>query len=171
MPICIRCPHRSKEERAKCFSDTRREFLRSARRFTIPTVGHCAGTVASCSICWWNLPLTKFRNWEQVAYLGVAGTVSPEDDKLSVLILNRDLTKGHDVEINWQDKAPEKLLNSIILTGSDLKAFMHSTSLAHREDGRGLRCPRVHIQSFSRDHDVATPWFRRDFVGHVYDLP
>jgi alpha-N-arabinofuranosidase len=59
----------------------------------------------------------------QVAYLDVAGTLNPEDGKVSVFILNRDLTKAHPVEIIWQDKAPGKLLNSTVLTGSDLKAF------------------------------------------------
>jgi alpha-N-arabinofuranosidase len=42
---------------------------------------------------------------------------------VSLFILNRDLTKAHTIEVNWQDKAPAKVLNSTILTGSDLKAF------------------------------------------------
>ena len=59
----------------------------------------------------------------KVPYLDVAGTTSMEDGKVSLFILNRDLTKAHTIEVNWQDKAPAKVLNSTILTGSDLKAF------------------------------------------------
>jgi alpha-N-arabinofuranosidase len=59
----------------------------------------------------------------QVPYLDVAGTVNPEDRKISLFILNRDLAKSHTIEINWQDVAPGKLLNSTVLTGNDLKAF------------------------------------------------
>ena len=59
----------------------------------------------------------------KVPYLDVAGTLSSEDGKVSLFILNRDLTKAHTIEVNWQDKAPGKVLNSTTLTGSDLKAF------------------------------------------------
>ena len=37
-------------------------------------------------------------------------------------MLNRDLSKPHSVEINWQDKSPSGGLVSSVLTGSDLKA-------------------------------------------------
>jgi alpha-N-arabinofuranosidase len=68
-------------------------------------------------------PTYEVSEMGQVAYLDVAGTLNPEDGKVSVFILNRDMTKAHPVEIIWQDKAPGKLLNSTVLTGSDLKAF------------------------------------------------
>lgn len=58
----------------------------------------------------------------QVPYLDIAGTVSPEDGKISIFILNRDLSKPHAVEINWQDRAPSGVLAAFILTGDDLKA-------------------------------------------------
>jgi alpha-N-arabinofuranosidase len=58
----------------------------------------------------------------QVPYLDIAGTVSPEDGKISIFILNRDLSKPHAVEINWQDRAPSQVLAAFILTGDDLKA-------------------------------------------------
>jgi alpha-L-arabinofuranosidase len=58
----------------------------------------------------------------QVPYLDVAGTLSLEDNKVSLFILNRDLANAHRVEINWQNMTPGKLLNSTILTGNDLKA-------------------------------------------------
>jgi len=68
-------------------------------------------------------PTYEVSEMGPVAYLDVAGTLSPENGNVSAFILNRDLTKPHVVEINWQDKAPGKLLNSTVLTGSDLKAF------------------------------------------------
>ena len=58
----------------------------------------------------------------QVPYLDVAATSSQEEGKISVFILNRDLSKAQTVEINWQNTTPGKLLNSMILTGNDLKA-------------------------------------------------
>lgn len=68
-------------------------------------------------------PTYEVSDLGKVPYLDVAGTMSTEDGKVSLFILNRDLTKAHTVEVNWQDKAPGKVLNSTILTGSDLKAF------------------------------------------------
>jgi alpha-N-arabinofuranosidase len=59
----------------------------------------------------------------QVPHLDVAGTVSVEDGKVSLFVLNRDLSKAHAIEINWQDQAPAKALSSVLLTGDDLKAF------------------------------------------------
>jgi len=50
-------------------------------------------------------------------------TLSPEDGKVSLFMLNRDLTNSHTLEINWQDRTPGKVLNSSVLTGNDLKAF------------------------------------------------
>ena len=59
----------------------------------------------------------------QVPYLDVAGTIDPESGKVSLFVLNRDLSKAHAVEINWQDQAPARALSAVLLTGDDLKAF------------------------------------------------
>jgi alpha-N-arabinofuranosidase len=59
----------------------------------------------------------------QVPYLDVAGTLSPDDGKVSLFILNRDLNKAQTAEINWQNRAPSAVLSATVLTGSDLKAF------------------------------------------------
>ena len=48
----------------------------------------------------------------QVPYLDVAGTISTEDGKVSLFVLNRDLSKAHAVEVNWQDKAPGRVLST-----------------------------------------------------------
>ena len=68
-------------------------------------------------------PTYEVSKMGQVPYVDVAGTFNAEDGKTSVFILNRDLSNPHSVEINWQDKAPERVLVSSVLTGSDLKAF------------------------------------------------
>jgi alpha-L-arabinofuranosidase len=59
----------------------------------------------------------------RVPYIDAAGTLSSEDGKTSMFILNRDLEKAHTVEINWQDRAPGSVLTATVLTGADLKAF------------------------------------------------
>jgi len=68
-------------------------------------------------------PAYEVSGMGQVPYLDVAGTINPEDGKVSLFILNRDLSKAHSVEVNWQDKAPVRALSSVLLTGDDLKAF------------------------------------------------
>jgi alpha-N-arabinofuranosidase len=67
-------------------------------------------------------PTYEVSGMGQVPYLDVAGTMDPENGKISVFVLNRDLSKAHSVEINWQDKAPARGLSSFLLTGDDLKA-------------------------------------------------
>ena len=68
-------------------------------------------------------PTYEVSQMGQVPCVDAAGTLNPEDGKVSLFILNRDLNKAHVVEINWQGKAPSQVLNSTTLTGSDLKAF------------------------------------------------
>jgi alpha-L-arabinofuranosidase len=68
-------------------------------------------------------PVYEVKGMGQVPYLDVVGTVNPEDGKSSLFVLNRDLAKAHTLEVNWQDKAPARVLSSSFLTGDDLKAF------------------------------------------------
>jgi alpha-N-arabinofuranosidase len=67
-------------------------------------------------------PLYEVSGMGHVPYLDVAGTVSAEDGKTSLFILNRDLSSAHTVELNWEDKMPGRVLTASVLTGSDLKA-------------------------------------------------
>jgi alpha-N-arabinofuranosidase len=67
-------------------------------------------------------PAYEVSKMGQVPYIDVAGTVSPEDGKVSLFVLNRDLAKSHQVEVNWEDNASGAILSSIMLTGNDLKA-------------------------------------------------
>ena len=78
----------------------------------------------------------------QVPYLDVAGTVNPQDGKISTFVLNRDLSKAHTVEINWQDKAPARALSAVLLTGDDLKAF-NSFDAPQRVAPRTLDKPAI----------------------------
>ena len=59
---------------------------------------------------------------DQVAYVDVAGSLSREDRKLSLFILNRDLSKSREIEIVWEDAAPGRVVSGSLLTGDDLKA-------------------------------------------------
>ena len=70
--------------------------------------------------------LTKSPTYEvsglgQVPYLDVAGTRA-QDGKVSLFILNRDLSRAHTVEVVWEAQAPGRVLTSRVLTGDDLKA-------------------------------------------------
>jgi alpha-N-arabinofuranosidase len=62
------------------------------------------------------------KGLEQAPHIDVAGARNPSDGSISLFILNRDLTKSHDVEVMWEDQAPSKVLNASVLTGDDLKA-------------------------------------------------
>ena len=68
-------------------------------------------------------PAYEVAEFGQVPYLDVAGTLSSEDGKTSLFILNRDLAKSRAVEINWQGLAPGKLLTSTTLTPYDRPAM------------------------------------------------
>ena len=68
-------------------------------------------------------PTYEVSKMGEIPYVDVAGTLNSEDGKVSLFILNRDLAKPHQVEVNWEDKAPSRVLSSVLLTGDDLKAF------------------------------------------------
>jgi alpha-L-arabinofuranosidase len=59
---------------------------------------------------------------DPVAHLDVAGSLDHSDGKLSLFILNRDLSKAHDIEVVWEDAAPSRAISASVLTGDDLKA-------------------------------------------------
>ncbi|HTF25670.1 MAG TPA: alpha-N-arabinofuranosidase [Candidatus Limnocylindria bacterium] len=68
-------------------------------------------------------PTYEVAKMGQVPHLDVAGTIDPGDGKVAIFVLNRDLSKPHVVEIDWQDKTPGQVLVSSVLSGTDLKAF------------------------------------------------
>ena len=59
---------------------------------------------------------------DPVPHVDVAGSFNSGDGSVSLFILNRDLSNAHDIEINWEDHAPSKVLSASLLTGDDLKA-------------------------------------------------
>jgi alpha-L-arabinofuranosidase len=66
-----------------------------------------------------------------VPYVDVAGTI--EGGNVALFLLNRDLSKSHDVEVVWEDQAPKSVLTASLLTGDDLKAvnsFQSPTKVA-----------------------------------------
>jgi alpha-L-arabinofuranosidase len=58
----------------------------------------------------------------QVPYLDVAGTVSAEGGRVSIFILNRDLSQPHSLEPSGQERTPSRVLAAFVLSGDDLKA-------------------------------------------------
>jgi len=59
---------------------------------------------------------------DQVGHVDVAGSLDSKSGKLALFILNRDLSKSHDVEVVWEDAAPARVISASVLTGDDLKA-------------------------------------------------
>ncbi|MGA2020429.1 MAG: alpha-N-arabinofuranosidase [Candidatus Sulfotelmatobacter sp.] len=64
----------------------------------------------------------EVAGFDQVGYLDVAGSLDHSDGKLSLFILNRDLSKAHEVEVVWEDGAPARVISASVLSGDDLKA-------------------------------------------------
>ena len=58
----------------------------------------------------------------QISHLDVTGSFNVDDGKIALFLLNRDLSKPHEVEINWEGASGARLLASSVLTGDDLKA-------------------------------------------------
>jgi alpha-N-arabinofuranosidase len=58
---------------------------------------------------------------DQVGHVDVAGSLD-HDGKVSLFLLNRDLSKAHDVEVVWEDAAPARVISASVLTGDELKA-------------------------------------------------
>lgn len=58
----------------------------------------------------------------QVSHLDVTGSFNTDDGKIALFLLNRDLSKPCQIEINWEGASGARLLASSMLTGDDLKA-------------------------------------------------
>lgn len=63
-----------------------------------------------------------FARDDQVPYLDVAATVDTEGKQAAVFVLNRDLDKARQLQLDWREPTPTKLLAAHTLTGNDLKA-------------------------------------------------
>jgi alpha-N-arabinofuranosidase len=58
-----------------------------------------------------------------VLYLDVIATLDEDKHSATLLILNRDLERAQDLEINWHDLTPTRVMAFQTITGSDLKAI------------------------------------------------
>jgi alpha-N-arabinofuranosidase len=59
---------------------------------------------------------------DKAPYLDIAGTLQGENGVASLFVLNRDLTKPRQLEVNWEGKPGTRLVTSLVLTGTELKA-------------------------------------------------
>lgn len=82
----------------------------------------------------------EVQGMDQVAHVDVAGSLDHGSGKLSMFILNRDLSKSHDVEVVWEDAAPGRFLSGSILTGDDLKA-VNSFESPNKVSPKALTAP------------------------------
>ncbi len=57
-----------------------------------------------------------------VPYLDVVATLDPEKKTAAIFVLNRDLEKARNLEINWHDLTPSSVTAFETITGPDLKA-------------------------------------------------
>jgi len=64
----------------------------------------------------------EVANMAPVPHLDAVGIANPEDGKTVLFLLNRDLSKAREVEVNWEGEVANRLLASWVLTGDDLKA-------------------------------------------------
>jgi len=69
-----------------------------------------------------NAAMYEVSATEKAPYLDIAGTVQADNGVVSLFVLNRDLVKPRQLELNWEDRPATKLVTSLVLTGTDLKA-------------------------------------------------
>jgi len=67
-------------------------------------------------------PVCDVKGIGTVAYLDVVATFSKESGNATLFVLNRDLSNAHEIDLVWEDQAPTRVVNAMVLTGSDLKA-------------------------------------------------
>jgi alpha-L-arabinofuranosidase len=67
-------------------------------------------------------PMYDVTGMDKVPHVDVASSIDRDSGKLSMFLLNRDLTKSHEVEVTWEDAAPSRVISASVLTGDDLKA-------------------------------------------------
>jgi alpha-N-arabinofuranosidase len=60
---------------------------------------------------------------DQVPFVDVVATIDPPSGRVCILMLNRDLESERELQLDWRDVTPTKVLACQTLTGSDLKAF------------------------------------------------
>ena len=66
------------------------------------------------------LPVPGFG---KVPYLDVMATYQPEQKTATLFVLNRDLENEQELELNWHDLTPSRVIGFETITGNDLKAL------------------------------------------------
>jgi alpha-N-arabinofuranosidase len=77
-----------------------------------------------------------------VPYLDVVATIDPQSKTAVLFILNRDIDKPRDVNVDWHDLTPSKVNLCQTLTGNDLKA-VNSFEQPKRIAPQALEPPKV----------------------------
>jgi alpha-N-arabinofuranosidase len=57
-----------------------------------------------------------------IPYVDASATFDKASGRFSVFLFNRDLSNARDVELFWEDAAPNRVIESFTITGNDLKA-------------------------------------------------
>jgi alpha-L-arabinofuranosidase len=81
---------------------------------------------------------------DPVPYIDATSTFDPATGNVALFILNRDLSNSRVVEIRSQEGAPSRVLDALVLTGTDLKA---SNSFESPQ--------QVHAQPLAKPHMLA----------------
>jgi alpha-L-arabinofuranosidase len=68
-------------------------------------------------------PTYEVPEMDPVPYLDASATIDPQSGAVTLFLLNRDLARPHELEIVWEAESPTRVLNSLTLTGTDLKAI------------------------------------------------
>ncbi|HZR66745.1 MAG TPA: alpha-N-arabinofuranosidase [Terriglobales bacterium] len=66
-------------------------------------------------------PTYEVPRMDPVPYIDAAAT-RDQNGQTTLFILNRDTAKARSIEVVWEDTPPTKVVNSLVLTGNDLKA-------------------------------------------------
>jgi alpha-L-arabinofuranosidase len=64
-----------------------------------------------------------FARDDHVPFVDIAATIDPQNGRVCVLMLNRDLESELELELDWQDLTPTRVLACETVTGPNLKAF------------------------------------------------
>ena len=107
-------------------------------------------------------PTYDVKGLDAVPYIDAIATT--EDGKTSLFILNRDLAKAHAVELVWEEQPQNRVLDSQVLTGTDLKAAngfdapervkpQGFESLLPQTGAHGSKCRHSLIPLFSGRHE------------------
>jgi alpha-N-arabinofuranosidase len=116
---------------------------------------NCSGDTLHVAV---ESPTYEVKNLGQVPYLDVVATRDPEKGTVCMLVLNRDLEKSREFEVNWRADAPTRVLTSQVITGPDLKAvnsFDHPNNVVPaKQDPPKLNGARTTIEVPAKSYSL-----------------